>query len=220
MCKWLAEKCEAMGIEIYPGFAAAEVLWDGDRVTGVRTGDMGLDADGNPMADATVEFRQISHDFLFGIAGSLHMAPPGGYELMREAGVNFATLMFYWDWTEHEQDAIVWDWIDHGIGVLDLHDMGFELKAHAIQSLWPWGNPEYLKEMALDFRALDVKTDEHISALVSRYREQIDTWNVINEAHFRGGALDLDRECPAALRECPTLHPSPPDRPGVGPARP
>ena len=46
--KWLAEKCEEMGIEIYPGFAAAEVLWDGDKVIGVRTGDMGLDAEGKP----------------------------------------------------------------------------------------------------------------------------------------------------------------------------
>lgn len=153
-----------------------------------------LDEDGRPISDARVEIRQISHDFLFGIAGSFHLAPPGGYELMREAGVNFATLMFYWDWTEHEQDMIVWDWIDHGIGVLDLHEMGFELKPHAIQSLWPWGNPQYLIDLARDFPSLNTKTDEHISALVSRYRDQIDTWNVINEAHFRGGALDLNRD--------------------------
>ncbi len=153
-----------------------------------------LDERGKPLADATVEFRQVSHDFLFGIAGSVHLAPPRGYVLMREAGVNFATLMFYWDWTEREQDTIVWDWIDHGVGVLDLHEMGFELKAHALQSLWPWGNPEYVKDLARDLPALDAKTDEHISALVARYREQIDTWNVINEAHFRGGALDLDRD--------------------------
>jgi endo-1,4-beta-xylanase len=153
-----------------------------------------LDDDGRPISDAPVEIRQISHDFLFGIAGSLHLAPPGGYELMREAGVNFATLMFYWDWTEHEQDMIVWDWIDHGIGVLDLHEMGFELKPHALQSLWPWGNPQYLIDLARDFPSLNTKTDEHISALVSRYRDQIDTWNVINEAHFRGGALDLNRD--------------------------
>jgi electron-transferring-flavoprotein dehydrogenase len=46
--KWLAEKCEALGIEIYPGFAAAEILTEGDRVLGVRTGDMGVDHDGKP----------------------------------------------------------------------------------------------------------------------------------------------------------------------------
>jgi electron-transferring-flavoprotein dehydrogenase len=46
--KWLGEKCEALGIEIYPGFAAAEVLTDGNKVIGVRTGDMGVDHEGNP----------------------------------------------------------------------------------------------------------------------------------------------------------------------------
>jgi len=45
--KWLGEKCEALGIEIYPGFAAAQVLTEGDRVIGVRTGDMGIDREGN-----------------------------------------------------------------------------------------------------------------------------------------------------------------------------
>jgi electron-transferring-flavoprotein dehydrogenase len=49
VCRWLAEKAEALGVEIYPGFAATEVLTD-DRghVTGVATGDMGLARDGRP----------------------------------------------------------------------------------------------------------------------------------------------------------------------------
>ena len=46
--KWMAGKCEEKGIEIYPGFAASEVLFEGDRVIGVRTGDMGVDKDGKP----------------------------------------------------------------------------------------------------------------------------------------------------------------------------
>ncbi len=45
--KWLAEKCEELGVEIYPGFAAAEILTEGDKVLGVRTGDMGIAADGS-----------------------------------------------------------------------------------------------------------------------------------------------------------------------------
>ncbi len=49
VCRWLAEKAEALGVEVYPGFAAAEVLYnDADAVIGVATGDMGLDKDGNP----------------------------------------------------------------------------------------------------------------------------------------------------------------------------
>lgn len=49
LCRWLAEQAEALGAEIFPGFAAAEVLFDeGGRVCGIATGDMGLDAQGQP----------------------------------------------------------------------------------------------------------------------------------------------------------------------------
>lgn len=46
--RWLAQQCEAKGINIFPGFAAVECLYDGDRVIGVRTGDKGRDKDGTP----------------------------------------------------------------------------------------------------------------------------------------------------------------------------
>jgi len=47
VCRWLATKAEALGVEIYPGFAAAEVLYgDNGEVAGVATGDMGIGKDG------------------------------------------------------------------------------------------------------------------------------------------------------------------------------
>src|SRR5215469_89023 len=47
VCRWLAGKAEALGVEIYPGFAAAEVLYGGNgQVTGIATGDMGIARDG------------------------------------------------------------------------------------------------------------------------------------------------------------------------------
>jgi electron-transferring-flavoprotein dehydrogenase len=49
VCRWLAAKAEALGVEIYPGFAAAEVLYgENGAVTGVATGDMGLGKDAKP----------------------------------------------------------------------------------------------------------------------------------------------------------------------------
>jgi electron-transferring-flavoprotein dehydrogenase len=49
VCEWLAEKCEEAGINIFPEFPAAEVLYDSeDRVIGVRTGDKGIDKEGHP----------------------------------------------------------------------------------------------------------------------------------------------------------------------------
>ena len=48
VCRWLAEQAEGMGAEIYPGFAAAEVLYHEDgRVKGIATGDMGIAEDGS-----------------------------------------------------------------------------------------------------------------------------------------------------------------------------
>jgi electron-transferring-flavoprotein dehydrogenase len=47
VCRWLGEQAEALGVEIFPGFAAAEVLYDdGGGVKGVATGDMGIGKDG------------------------------------------------------------------------------------------------------------------------------------------------------------------------------
>ncbi|MBQ0782749.1 MAG: electron transfer flavoprotein-ubiquinone oxidoreductase [Amphritea sp.] len=49
LCRWLAEQAEAMGVEIFPGFAAAEILYREDgSVKGIATGDMGIGADGQP----------------------------------------------------------------------------------------------------------------------------------------------------------------------------
>ncbi|GAA6205913.1 electron transfer flavoprotein-ubiquinone oxidoreductase [Thalassotalea sp. SU-HH00458] len=49
MCRWLAEQAEQLGVEIFPGFPAQEVIYNDDgSVAGVLTGDMGLDVEGNP----------------------------------------------------------------------------------------------------------------------------------------------------------------------------
>ncbi|MAW87122.1 MAG: electron transfer flavoprotein-ubiquinone oxidoreductase [Phyllobacteriaceae bacterium] len=49
VCRWLAAKAEELGVEIYPGFAATEVLHDDNgAVIGVATGDMGIGRDGEP----------------------------------------------------------------------------------------------------------------------------------------------------------------------------
>jgi len=49
VCRWLAEQAEELGVEVYPGFAATELVTDSEgAVIGVATGDMGLDANGKP----------------------------------------------------------------------------------------------------------------------------------------------------------------------------
>ncbi|WP_260923061.1 electron transfer flavoprotein-ubiquinone oxidoreductase [Novosphingobium sp. 9] len=52
LCRWLAEKAEELEVEIFPGFPAAEVLYDeAGAVIGVQTGDMGVGRDGEPRDD-------------------------------------------------------------------------------------------------------------------------------------------------------------------------
>ncbi|HSU76376.1 MAG TPA: electron transfer flavoprotein-ubiquinone oxidoreductase [Burkholderiales bacterium] len=46
VCRWLAKEAESAGVEIFPGFAAAEVLYDGPAVKGVATGDLGINRQG------------------------------------------------------------------------------------------------------------------------------------------------------------------------------
>jgi electron-transferring-flavoprotein dehydrogenase len=74
VCRWLAEQAEALGVEIFPGFAAAEVLYHEDgRVKGVATGDMGIGKDGQPTANHTpgVELHASQTVFAEGCRGSL-----------------------------------------------------------------------------------------------------------------------------------------------------
>ena len=74
LCRWLAAQAEELGVEIYPGFAAAEVLYDaGGAVKGIATGDMGLDKTGNPGPnhEPGVELHAKYTFFAEGVRGSL-----------------------------------------------------------------------------------------------------------------------------------------------------
>ncbi len=74
MCAWMAPQAEALGVEIYPGFAAASVLHDDDgRVAGVRIGDMGVAKDGThkPGFTAGIDIRAKLTVFAEGARGSL-----------------------------------------------------------------------------------------------------------------------------------------------------
>ena len=74
LCRWLATQAEALGVEIYPGFAAAEVLYDdAGTVTGVATGDLGIGRDGSPTDrfQSGMELRARQTIFAEGCRGSL-----------------------------------------------------------------------------------------------------------------------------------------------------
>ncbi|HEU0148813.1 MAG TPA: electron transfer flavoprotein-ubiquinone oxidoreductase [Bradyrhizobium sp.] len=74
VCRWLARRAEALGVEIYPGFAATEVLYDAQgAVRGIATGDMGIAKDGSHKASFTRGMELLGKYTLFaeGARGSL-----------------------------------------------------------------------------------------------------------------------------------------------------
>ena len=74
LCRWLAEQAEGLGVEIFPGFAAAEILYNDDgSVKGVATGDMGIAKDGSHKSDYQPGLELHAKYTLFaeGVRGSL-----------------------------------------------------------------------------------------------------------------------------------------------------
>jgi electron-transferring-flavoprotein dehydrogenase len=73
VCRWLGTQAEELGVEIYPGFAASEILYEDGRVVGIATGDMGVGKDGVPTDNFArgMELRAAYTLFAEGCRGSL-----------------------------------------------------------------------------------------------------------------------------------------------------
>ena len=73
LVKWLAQQAEARGIDLLAGFPGAEMLYEGDRVVGVRTGDKGIDKHGKrkPNFEPGVDLRAKVTILAEGARGSL-----------------------------------------------------------------------------------------------------------------------------------------------------
>ncbi len=127
VCRWLAQQAEALGVEIFPGFAAAEILYDDSgRVSGVATGDMGIGKDGKQTANHQpgVELHGRLTVFAEGVRGSLTKTLFERFDL--RAGVGPQTFglgvkeLWEIDPARHQQGLIVhtigWpmDWETYG----------------------------------------------------------------------------------------------------------
>src|SRR5579862_1180821 len=113
LCRWLAKEAEELGVEIYPGFAAAEVLYDeGGRVRGVATGDMGTGRDGEPTERYTPGVELIARETLFaeGCRGSLTKTLTERFGLREECDPQTYALGVKELWEvapEHHQPGLV-----------------------------------------------------------------------------------------------------------------
>ncbi|UJW76587.1 electron transfer flavoprotein-ubiquinone oxidoreductase [Rhizobium sp. SL42] len=90
VCRWLAGHAEALGVEIYPGFAATEVLYnDEGAVIGVATGDMGIEKNGEPGPNFTRGMELLGKYVLIGegVRGSLAKQLIAKFDLSRDSDV-------------------------------------------------------------------------------------------------------------------------------------
>jgi electron-transferring-flavoprotein dehydrogenase len=88
VCRWLGEQAEALGVEIYAGFSAQEMLYDEqNKVVGIITGDMGRDASGQPSAQFTagIEIRAPYTLIAEGTRGSLTRELESHFDLRKNA---------------------------------------------------------------------------------------------------------------------------------------
>ena len=86
LCRWLATQAEDLGIEIFPGFPASEILFENDKVVGVRTGDMGIGLNGEqkPGFEAGIDIKAKYTIFGEGCRGHLGKQLIAKYELDKD----------------------------------------------------------------------------------------------------------------------------------------
>jgi len=88
VCRWLAEQAEGLGVEVYAGFSAQEMLYNEDgQVAGIITGDMGRDANGEPTAQFAqgIEIRAQYTLVAEGTRGSLTRELEKHFDLRKQA---------------------------------------------------------------------------------------------------------------------------------------
>jgi len=114
LCRWMAEQAEQLGIEIFPGFAASEILYNSDgSVAGIQTGDMGVAKDGSEKDGYMpgMELRAKYTLFAEGCRGHLGKELISKFELDKDSTPQHYGLGFkeIWDVPEdkHEPGKVV-----------------------------------------------------------------------------------------------------------------
>ncbi len=123
LCKYLGDKAEAMGVNIFPGFPAVDLIMEGDQIQGVITGDMGLDKNGEPKDghELGYELRAKQTVFAEGCRGSLGKKIIASFELDKDCDPQHYGIGFKEVWSidpELHQEGLV------------LHTAGWPLDNH------------------------------------------------------------------------------------------
>ena len=134
LCQWLGEQAEALEVNVFPGFAASEVLYDSEgRVTGVATSDMGIGKDGERKDSYTPGYELLGKYTIFaeGVRGNLSEQLMDRFDLRADADPQHYGIGFKEVWEiepeRHEEGLVV-----HTAGwPLDNHTEGGGFLYHA-----------------------------------------------------------------------------------------
>lgn len=112
VCRWLAEQAEALGVEIFPGFPAADVIIEDGKVAGVITGDMGVSATGEEKDsfEPGMELRAKYTVFAEGCRGHLGKRLQDEFKLNQDASPQHYAIGFKEIWdvpAEQHQPGLV-----------------------------------------------------------------------------------------------------------------
>ena len=156
LVRWLGEKCEEAGVNIFPEFPGAEVLYAGDAVTGVRTGDKGIDKTGKakpnfePGVDILAKVTVLGE----GVRGSLTKSLVNRLTLDRESDpqVYSVGIKELWEMPDDRFPA----------GSV-IHTVGWPLDSHTFGGSWIYGMRDRIIDIGLavglDYR--DPNIDPH-----------------------------------------------------------
>lgn len=125
LCRWLAEQAEEQGVEVLPGFAATEILYDDKgAVRGIATGDMGLDKNGEQKGSFEAGYELIGRYTIFaeGCRGQLGKELIKHFELDKDSGTQHFAIgikeLWEIDPALHEQGKVIhtmgWPLIENG----------------------------------------------------------------------------------------------------------
>ncbi len=150
------------------------------NIEAVRKGGLELhvvDAAGKSVSGVEVRYRQVSHDFLFGV--TLNEFDPVLMQHWKAAGINHGTFHFNWRLTQPTPDRNDFYDMRYRLGLEQLKAAGWTLKAHAVFWFSPKVIPHYVRSAKpADFQAL---SRARITALVNQFGDAIDIWELTNE---------------------------------------
>ncbi len=148
-----------------------------------------VDQHGNPIGNATVTVNQVAQDFLFGanifMFDRFTTAEENElYKQRFEDVFNYATLPFYWAVIEPAQNQIQWGSLDAMVQWCGARDIA--MKAHSVL----WGESALIPAWAGASPSLQIQLN-HVDAVMQRYQNQIQNWEVVNEP-FNAPGMDFE----------------------------